>query len=785
MSGESSQLDFKPIKMFDRKTVSKKTEDDLFSSLLDKFLPFWPHLLILLVVSFFLAWSYVKFATPQYEINAKLIIKDEKKGVDDSQIMQSMNPFDSKKIVENEIQVIQSRDVLYGAVDSLNLYAPIYQEKFLGSVSAYTTSPIKIKVQRPDRITVPKEEYTKYFFTYEDRLEVVLMEGATHQLNQWIDLPFGKIMFIKNDGQQMGGEKKLYFELVNPMLVVDAISDNLEVGSFDKLSTVVTLVYTDAVRERGVDILNHIFYSYSNQENEARKKLAENTLGYIEDRIEKVETELSTLQNEVQQYRSAKGAVDLSEQGRLYLQDAGENDRKIASINQQLSVLNRVESYIMSGNVQGGSVASTAGIDDPILTGLLNKLYDSEIKYARLQKTTGENNPLLVSLDNEIAKIRPSILENIKNQQSNLSAGLLNLGSNSGRLNSVLKSLPEKERALLEIKRRETIKNNLFSFLLQKREETALAYAPSEGDSKMIEKATADVKPVSPNGIKSYGIALFLALGLWVAFVVLKEALNNKILFRNEIEKLTHLPVLGEISQNEKTGESEFLVSENRMLMDQFRQIEVKLGLYSRTFEKLRLLITSNIEGEGKSFISKNLAFSLAKSGKRVALLDMDFRRPQITRSFDMLDETGIVDFLGGKCSLEAIFRPHPEENGVVVLPSGTYGGDFNELLLNGNLESLFEGLSTAFDCIIIDSAPIGMVSDTNLLAEYADIKLLVIRHAVTPKTVIKRFGNNQPAELLDNMGVVFNGIRRRGFSKESGGYGYGYNQAYEYVNTI
>lgn len=767
--------------MLSKKPIKAKDQEDFFGLLLDKFLPFWPYLILLGLLFGGMAFVYLKFATPTYDVSAKLIIKDEGKGVDGSELMESMNPFDSKKIVENEIQVIQSKEIVYGAVDSLMLYAPITEDKAFKPISAYNTSPIKIKVENPDRISIPLEEYTKHYFSFYEASNSVRMNDEIYALDIPHDLPFGTITFIRNDKQNGENEYPLYFELINPAILTDYISGSLTVVPTDKLSTVVILTYVDQLRSRGEDILNAVIASYINKGFEERKRLAESTLAFIEDRIVNVELELNNLEDEIEQYTAEAGAINLSEQGRIFLQDAGANNRNIADLNLQITLLGRVKSYVISKSNQGGIVPSTTGINNPVLTQLLQKLYNSEIEYASLSKTTAENNPLLLSLADEIANIRPSILENINNQQASLKASLRSLNSNSGRFNTVLKGIPEKERALLEIKRSEDIKKELFSFLLQKREETALAHAPTEGDTKVIEKASASVYPSSPKGIKIYGMACFAALGLWIAYVVITEMMNKKILFRSEIEDFIDLPVLGELSFSKKTKKNTIFTPKDVVLTEQLRHLNARLGLYHRTFTKKKIIITSNIAGEGKSFVSRNLAINIAQSGKRVALLDMDFRKPQLSKVFQMIDKKGTVNYLKGDCGLPEIVNQLEAEENLFVIPAGTKGGDHTKELLNGKLETLFAELSESFDVVIVDSAPMGLVSDVNLLAEYCDLKLLVIRHGFTPKKIVQRLEQIEQIELLDNMGVVFNGIKKRGFTKKDSGYGYGYSQAYGY----
>lgn len=767
-------------------TKKSGKNENLFSTLVDLFFPFWPLLAIILILSIALAWTYKKYQTPIYGVTATLIIKDENKGVDNSKMVESMNPFNSKKIVENEIKVIQSPDLMKRVVDSLHLYAPMYEEAdFLGmnikSVSAYASSPVRLQVKNPENIVVPEDGPEEHYFTFNASKKSVKVDGKTYPIEQWVDSPFGKVRFTQNPNKSQPAANGQYFVLNNPRSVTEGLLKVLEVTPPEKLSTVINLNIEDAVPNRGKDILNGLIEAYNQKGIENRIQLAANTMQFIEGRIRNVEVELNELEAEIEKYRSAKGAVDLSEQGRMYLQDAGENDRRIGDIRLKLSILDKVENYIQSKDLGGSIVPSTLGIDDPVLTQLLQKLYNSEIEYESLKKTTAVNNPILTSLTDEINKIRPNILDNVRSQKSNLNVSLSNLYGNSGKYNSALKTIPEKERQLLEITRRRAVKQDIFASLLQKREEIALSFMPTNGDDTVVTSAQASLLPVSPKGIKIYGIVFFLAVGFWVAYVVIKEMLNTKVLFRSEIEDHTDFPVIGELSYIDHDKELSFKKPEDQILIEQFRQLDAKLGLYSRTFRKKKILVTSSLAGEGKSFVSKNLAYSLAQSGKKVVLLDMDFRKPTTSQTFGLSDTKGIIDYLMESSYLDHITVQSKRNEHLFILPAGTKGGDHTQLLLNGKLEFLFEKLSEDYDYIIMDSAPIGLVSDANLLAEFSDITLLVVRHAVTPKKVIQRLGQNQDDKSLEHAAIVFNGLKKRGFIKKESGYGYGYSQMYGY----
>ena len=767
----------------------QSSEDNILTVLMSRFLPYWPLFAILFLVGLVLAKIYLWSAIPLYEATASLIIEDENKGVHDAKMTEAINPFDSKKIVENEIEVLQSRALMGKVVNNLHLYAPIYEKRELGvDVLAYNSSPLVIEVKNPQNIPIRKSkgDFNKIFFTYEPTTQEVNVVGKTHPIDKWVRVSSNsEVKFKENENAVNKPENPLYYVLTHPKLVTAELLDRLEVKATNKLSTVVTISYTDGSPKRAEDVVNNLLAAYNQKGFTDRNELAENTLSFIEDRMVEVGNQLEALEKKIQQYRSTEGVVDLSEQGKLYLQDVGKYDRQISDYRRQLAVLQSVEDYIVSKNNADGMVPSTADLSNPILSDLLQKLYNAELEYDKLKRTTGENNPMLLSVRNEIDKIRPSILENIQSQRNNLNANLANLNENSTKFNTALKDLPEKERTLLEISRTQTIKKELFSFLQKKREETALSYAPSGGDGRIVDMAESSLDPVRPKSIVVYLIALFLATAIGAAYVLGKELLNTKVLFRSEIEENTDIPVvieLPDVHLDERESQS---VPGEAVLLAHFRHLSNSLGLYDRNFSKKKILVTSSIPGEGKSFISINLAYSLAQAGKKVALLDMDFLKPYTSKRFQLSNVRGLLDYLGNRADFSDIINPVPGFRNLSLVPVGNPVEEHTQLLINGRLEHLFDQLSETFDYLIMDSPPLDVVSDANLLANFSDKTLLVVRHAHTPKKVVKHLKEKFGNRLAQNLAIVFNSVAKRGLLKGDYGYGYGYDQIREYGYTI
>lgn len=755
-------------------TTENKNEENIFNWLIYKYAPYWPLFIALITVSILVAWTYLRYTTPVFEASATLIIKDEKKGVNDSQIVESMNPFSSNKIVENEIEVIQSRKLMKQVVKDLALYAPVFEDVNPGENSAYLISPVIIELKEPDKIRTSKQKPAEIYFDLDHRKNEIKIKGKSYPLNSWIKIPeYGEIRFLLNKKQVSKPQYPLYFKLVHPKIVTNYLLENLNIHAADKLSTVVNLTLKDDVPQRGEDILNHLIQSYNQEAVSHRNILANNTLAFVENRMVSVEKELEDLELEIQKYRSNKGVIDLSEQGKLYLQDVGDNDRMISDIALQLEVLDNVETYVISKGSSGGIVPSTLGIQDPILTQLLEKLYNSELEYEKLHKTTAENNPILVSVSNEIKKIRPGILENVQNQRANLQSRMNNLNFTNRGYNSTLRSIPEKERALLEISRRKAIKNELFSFLLQKREETALSYAPSEGDSRIVDMAESSIEPINPKPKLIYGLSIFLAFGAGIGLVNIKE-FSNKIMYSHELENFTGFPIISELPHQKNSGNKKQKKLMARFIEERFRDLRVALGLYGKAENKRKILITSSIEGEGKSFISKNIALILSTSGYKVLLINFDLHKPNSALFADFNGEKGMADYLLYKLNPEQIIHPSKYKN-LSVIPAGASSKEAAGCIVDAELASLFEDLKNKFDYVIVDTPPLSTALDACVLNKYCNITLFVVRHGYTPKWIVKHFDQNKNISYMNNVFLVFNGIKKRGVYEQGYGYGYGY----------
>lgn len=749
-----------------------KEEKLNLNQLWSRYAIFWPLYVLLLLLALVGAGIYVRYYTvPLYESNARILLKDKNKGVSESKSLEDLNLISINKTIENEVEVIQSRTLITDVVKSLGLYAPMYEKGKIHSNSAYTSSPVRIEVLDANSIKPTKE----IFFSYDNKIGQVSIANNKFPLNKWASTQYGILRFVPNARYDGTFKNELYFMLVDPREVANDIQARLSVAATSKLSTILDLTLRDQVPERGEDVLNELMNAYNRSLENENRSLAENTMTFVNNRLGKVARTLDSIENNSQRYKASRGAIDIGTEGKLYLESATSVDRKLAEVGVQLTVLDTVESYVRSKNGQGGVVPSTVGISDPGLSRLLNQMYDLELQYEKIKRTTGENNPMATSLADQIEKVRPSILENIESQKKSLLASRNNLYETNSINYSRIQGLPKKERELLDIEREQAIQSEIYTFLLKKQEETALSFASTASNNRIVDRAQSSAYPVSPNKKLIYLGAAIASLLLGIGLVTLLLLLKSKVMFRQEIEDRTTHPIIGEIVYEKSTDPIVTGDGKRTLIAEQFRKLRIALSYTGINSKNKKILVTSTIGGEGKSFVATNLAVSLAMTGKKVVLLELDLNHPTISDKLQVKVDSGITDYLLGKREVDQIIKRTKIHDNLFIVPSGPLPENPSELLMNGRIQTLLTALHSLFDYIVVDAAPVNPVTDAYILSPFCDVTLYIVRHRYTPIAAIEKIDENNKVNQLHNVAIVFNGVHSYSLFKKNNYYGYGY----------
>ncbi len=752
-----------------QKTTAKGGKSAL-GDLLFKYLPYWPIFIAFLLISICGAWYYLRITPKKFEIEAVVLIKDEKKGTGEGETVTSIQQINTKKIVENEIEIFRSRTLMAEVVKNLRLYAPVMEESKFSPKSAYTTSPVIVEVEDLDHVTPTK----KVFFQFNDKDSQVVIGLKRYPLNQLVNTAYGPLKFKANIRQVKKAEGALFFSIEDPKKVTSGLLEGLTATATSKLTSILTLKIRNTDPRQGEDILNELISVYNLASLREKTRLANTTSSFLDSRLKGVKQELSEIEGRAQAFKSSQSAVDIGTQGKLLLQSSTEAGLKLQEVDLQLSAINEVEKYVKDKEGRGGIVPSMLGLKDPTLPDLLTQLRNQELEYEKLKQTTAENHPMLLAIKDQINKIKPGILENINNQRKTLEASKYNLNNSNSSFSSSLQSLPEKERALIDIQRQQAIVSNMYEFLRQKKDESDLS-SIDIANTRVVDNAQASLEPVTPKSKLIYLVALVLSLIIPAGLVSIKEFLNRKILFRHEIEALTNTPIIGEISMDKSKDPLVIQQGKRTFIAEQFRKMRTSLGYIGGNSGKKKILVTSSLSGEGKSFVAINLALSLALTDKKVVLLELDLANPSLSAKLNVDYEEGVSNYLWGECEPEYIIKRTVAHNNLFFIPSGPLPENPSELLMSDKLKELLAYLEDAFDIIIIDSAPATLLSDAYVLSPLCDVTLYVVKHKFTPKSYLERLDEENAANQLNNMRIVFNGIQSRGFTKNGYGYGYGY----------
>lgn len=693
--------------------------------------------------------------------------------------MESLNLINSKKIIENEVEILQSRVIINEVINKLHLYAPIYYKDGLNNKSAYGNSPVIIELRHPELLS---ETTYKISFEFKKNSQFVYLENnLLCPINTWVYTKYGIIKFSKNNNYHSTKNESFLFKLLDNESVVNTMYNNLKVTATNKLSSIIDLKYRDNSPKLAENVLNEIINSYNSKINSEKNQLALNTLKFIDARLKVVSSDIDLIERRMESFKGSREAVDISTQGQIFLQNVSINDQKLSDVDMKISVLNDLERNIRNANTNVSSfLPSTLGVVDPSLSQLLNSLNSSELEYQKLKNTVAEQNPILISIIDQIATTKDRIKANIDNYRKSLESNRNNLLATNNNYNQLLQNIPAKELALLEISRDKKIKSDIYAFLLQKREESEIAYASTLSDNTIVTHAHASTNPVSPNNYVILGSLMFAIIGFPIGLVGLRDAFSNSIRFRQDIESVTDLPIIGEISHN-GLGRQKLLASSNENFQyEDFRRLRYALGNRGLGVEHKKLLITSSISGEGKSYIATNLAISFADVGKRVVLLDFDFKKSSLSSFFEMQEEMGVTDYLSGLVSETDILHHLPVYGNLSFISSGTIHNHTTSLLENGTINDLLEHLEANFDIVIIDSSPMLQVADAYLLSAYCDTTLYVVKHGYSSKNIIENFNYNQETSLFKDVVILYNGVRDNGLYR----FGYGYNMNANYSGS-
>ena len=761
-------------------------DDDTFNpvEILNKFLSHWLLFLVFLTLFIALAFIYTRIVKPDHQIQATMLMHDDSKdkATEEKSALQELDLVTPAKNIENEVEVLQSRSLIKSVIENLQLWITYRYKDGLIINDLYNETPLKLIMFNKPALGLNKKLNVKIINAQSFMLvadsnsnnKYLFRDTVANDMGKWKLSPTGSI--------------DKYIGKTIQILVSDLESTTvnyqsaLDVSVKDKLASVVELTVIDKNIKRGEDFLNTLIYFYNQAETAEKNNITKSTLKFIDKRLDSLSRELNHAEGSVAGYRSSRGLTDVNAQSQVYLQNGQANDTRLNEINIQLKVIDGLDNYVNSGN-DNQSTPSTIGIADPTLLSLVQKLSDLQLEKTKLLATLPERNPAFDPINKQISTVKSALVENIKSIKTTLLTTRQQLQSYKSNNQASISSMPGQERQLGGLERQQTVKESLYTYLLQKREQISLSYASSLSNARLLDVAYAVPLKASKKYIP-FAIAVFMGLFIPIGIIFGKEAIRNTVTKRREIVLATSLPVLAEISYL-KLKSDIVTAAENKKqsfaLIEQFRHLRTQLNLLHPDIGQGRVtLITSSITSEGKSFISSNLAISLAKSGKKTLLLELDNYKPKVSNIFGVTVSPGLSDFLKGKASAQEVIKPLPDYPNLNLISTGEYIDDFSELIEQSPFHDLINGFKEYYDHILIDCPPIHSINDANIVARLADTTLYVVRFDYTSKSLLPFISKLNAEEMLPSIQVIFNGL-----TKGRDGEGYKYEQYYQKKDAV
>ena len=786
--------------------LGEQSEEQVnIQELLFRYLIHWPWFVVSIIICIACAWGYLRLTTPIYNISATVLIKDEKKGggasmSSDLEKMGLEGFVSSSSNVDNEIEVLRSKSLSREVVNNLGLFVTYMDEDEFPSKELYHTSPVLVSLTHQEADKLPGRMEINMILQPTGALGVQITVGEKEYRKQFDKLPAvfptdeGTVAFFANNDtlsavcpENITKERHITAFINRPFSVLKEYVNSLSIAPTSKTTSVVVISLENTNTRRGRDYINKLLEMYNINANNDKNEVAQKTAEFIDERIGIISKELGSTEQDLENFKRSAGITDLSSEAQIALTGNAEYEKKRVENQTQINLVMDLQRY-MKGN-EYEVLPSNIGLQDAASAGAIDRYNQMLVERKRLLRTSTENNPTIINLDTSIRAMRTNVQATLDATLKGLQITKEDLAREASRYSRRINVAPTQERQFVSIARQQEIKSGLYLMLLQKREENAITLAATANNAKIIDEALADDNPISPKKMLVYLAALVLGVGLPVGVIYLIGLTKFKIEGRADVEKLTSLPVVGDIPlADEKTGSIAVFENQNNLMSETFRNVRTNLQFMLENGKNV-ILVTSTISGEGKSFISANLAISLSLLGKKVVIVGLDIRKPGLNKVFNIpKKEHGITQYLTNTtANLMDFVQPSDINKNLFILPGGTVPPNPTELLARGGLEKAIETLKANFDYVILDTAPVGMVTDTLLIGRVADLSVYVCRADYTHKaefTLINELAENNK---LPNLCIAINGLdlnsRKYGYYYGYGKYGkyYGYGKRYGY----
>jgi capsular exopolysaccharide synthesis family protein len=765
-----------------------------FKRILGSVLSKWYWFVLSLIVTFTIGFLYLRYTTPWYSIKSLLLIESQQKGV--GSLLSKLGDgqdggggmANGNTNLFNEMFMLTSQDLIETAVDSLDMNIQYSAQGRVREDELYDKAPIQIMFDSLGYLGSGMQEI-RLTQLVDGLFEFNEGEIKSRVLfDKWIKRPYGtfKILYTKGPNINRGyltDQTEIIVRVMPLRAAVGRAQSLFKVNVSDGRTSLLDLSYTDNIRQRGVDFLNVLIYYYRKKELEDLNLSAEKTREFIDLQKANLIAELQSRDSVEEQIKTENKIIDIKTQASSIMAEKSAQQEKIQQLIFQKQAVQSLKEDILEGVGSRYEVMAGVSLTDPVIAALIGEYNTLVQKKELLERNTAPMHPSLIKAKNDIAALRKNIADACDRVIDNLNMNIQNAGQNISRYNASMASIPAAERSINNTKREYPLIQGVYLYLYQRGVENDIAQYAAANKSKVVVAPYAEDQPIKPVKKNIYAMVVLLGLLLPGGIIIGRVMLNNKVINEKDIEALTTLPVIGSIARSPNSDKKQIVVGPHIRtgIAEQFRLIRANLEFMSAAGHKKNYLVTSSMSGEGKTFVSLNLGITMTLAKKRVVIMEFDLRKPKLSSYLGLHNEGGISSYLAGISGIEKVIKASGVHENLYIANCGPIPPNPGELLVLPTTQQLIEELQEMFDIIIMDTAPIGLVSDALILSQYSDINLFIVRQSYTMKEQIRLFDTLYKERKIRNAAIVFNGVeylRKYGYGY-GGSYGYQYNSGY------
>ena len=762
----------------------------------------WKWFILSLIICLGLAAAYLRYTIPVFQVTAKLLIKDDgnsssRYSRNSIQGMANLGIISNSTGLDNEMEILKSHSIATQSVRDLKLYVSYKGQGRIKDIPMYKNNPINVdidpahleRINRPIELNITRTRQgyhiTGVYYQEGDYSTPIAIDKTLSQLPATIGLRSGILSFTKNSNISMPIGSSFDATITAPSSVAYRYTGGLNVSLPQKTSTITLLTLMDPIPQRAVDYLKQLVICYNSQANEDKNEVARRTEEFINGRLEKINAELGSTEGQLESYKRAHHITELKENAGQAIANQSQLDQQLSDANTQVSLLNSISSYMNQPDNKYQTLPSNVGLTDASATQLINRYNEIVLERKHLLRSASESSPAVQPLTSQLDDLSASIKRAMNQARRNMEIQRSNVASQYNKYSGQVSQTPEQERILTQIGRQQDVKSGLYLMLLQKREENSISLAATADKGRLIDDPQFSGK-VSPQNTLILLIAIVLGLAIPALILLVIRFFHYKIESHSDVANLTRLPILADVAVASETAKTKASIvvheNKNNQMEEIFRSMRTNLQFILKGDEKV-IMFTSTTSGEGKTFNAANLSISFALLGKKVVLVGLDIRKPRLAELFEINDrQHGITSLLIRENptmdDLRAQILPSGINNNLDLLMAGTIPPNPTELVARKSLDHIIDLLKENYDYIIIDTAPVGLVTDTLQIGRVADVTVYLCRADYTPKESFDLINELNEEKKLPKMCVVINGID---MSKKKHRYYYGYGNYGKY----